>query len=1523
MYARGILMKLKLLMVCFFVLFLSLIIIINPVYSNPVNDNAWGNPRASCAIHQSPQWHCTTSTNSDGERVRSCSWRCVDVCETGGEVDGHGQNFRWWASGCLGSTSTNCCQGVRRDVSRCIDHGLDVNIRGRVLTSMDVDLRQNTVPTYLTSGWREETGDNVDPTNYGDRRNTENHNFDFRTFCSLGDGVLELQIERIGKTISDGDCVPDSSESMLYDWMRVGYCYDGEYYPDGSPAADACRVSIDHLHRIRGSDYTFIPYSPQSPSREVGNLAHWIIDEDEFSCCGDNMLGLGQNFDLGDDFFVCTASEDGHFGWLPVSDIGSNFQEAIGVYTVAFDRSHWLYRYDSHGNYFTQSTNHPVSNHAWDYSVEDMWGYTSDVSDNEFTTNPYSYSIATTGTGELFACGSNNVLSNLDSHNNIDELSYGDFRGAVGYYYLCAGNYKLVTSGNGFGFQSIIDDSKTENLIAICASDGLTPVDISGVDNNSRLLNSNTADFVVSGDAGSKDIFYCSDSFGYLTNQQFIDFDSDENPGILSDFTCDRVDLTYIYGDHSYELLDRFWRTSENCCGPGKLDDNPRTFSDSGVTQGPSGSLNYNPNTDFDARRACWNGIAVPHGSTIGYASDGNFDSIDSSPYNLLRVPPSSPFELDGDVLKGWNYNEAITPLLVNIFENSNMIIMSHPGQYNYNEIVLTSKNSFYLQENMPYNFVLETTGYGGIGFSQIDFMLDNSKFQMSLVDEEGSKIPIDLRINRNYDILTDEIPMFSNMNLNLDDHSAIDEILHDEIIVDESKYYKLKIEIKDIIHFEELDFKTFMLVPRPLVLVDGGNFRACKDSYGNNPFSGTDLDGDGLISSESLADHCIEKVGDNICSVEGVWINSIDPDTGYDRSQVSKSPNIIRDSGFESGGSFNLGNCNFINNADGVYFGHPESQNRYSVGKYYLSCTEVDDSILLRGSGDDALDYENGYIFSAMVKGEGKITMGDSSIEFYNSSWSIIEVHGFADDGSVKINFEGTFSIDAVQLEEKSLGQVKRGNFFENSVQASCCPATSCWDGLNCINADSDNIDSHLYNVDFRTHNGQKGYVCLGNGNFEFAEKSYRWIDHTIYDYDEKTTRRLRDNDPSIFDDPSVGELSYIPEFGFCQIGDCYVGRNLDSASSLNPANINRTDCISGANSHSEISSSNEYMGRYCMQGEWYSKTPFVASFLENIAEELSSTYSLFCGDYPYVLNYYEFEFDEGSYYDILGQSVASKIHSSGRIVPIKYADKACALKFGQAPDNLMLAIPLNYDAFGNGDYPIGDNDPYDFLFSPDDMKISSVFNYFGLENGGRGCSRIDNFEEDRFISCGSGIFYNPLHKVILYYPGRSALNLIERSSLAPLNYGFEDVVGGIISNLENDDTFISDNKDDLWALRNHTKYDDVFRFVSPNEKITVSRQKLLDVRDVDLEFFKYLLIAHIDNFDVSGEFEEFDSPVRVGEQISVVDAFNTTNDVVMLDDNSFLVFSLERYSESDLFRNWHIFTGRLRGELELPPRE
>ena len=233
---------------------------------------------------------------------------------------------------------------------------------------------------------------------------------------------------------------------------------------------------------------------------------------------------------------------------------------------------------------------------------------------------------------------------------------------------------------------------------------------------------------------------------------------------------------------------------------------------------------------------------------------------------------------------------------------------------------------------------------------------------------------------------------------------------------------------------------------------------------------------------------------------------------------------------------------------------------------------------------------------------------------------------------------------------------------------------------------------------------------------------------------------------------------------------------------------------------------------------------------------------------------------------------------------------------------------------------------------FYNEKLDVAPAFKYFGVADGGN-CADAIGSDEDRFIQCrrGQGTFYNPRHDVLLYAHSNAAYSAIEGESLST-RFLQEDMIPEKIEFFREEHP---SEEDKIWALDNHKRFDDVFIFMEDGqERMTVSREKVHDIRDIDENRFGYLVTVGMHGVDVDEEFSteyaEVVSPLDHTRPLRPSDMFNLTypgtenqKSVVVEDGDSVYALSVTDYANNDLYRNWFVYTGRLRGELELPPRD
>ncbi len=239
------------------------------------------------------------------------------------------------------------------------------------------------------------------------------------------------------------------------------------------------------------------------------------------------------------------------------------------------------------------------------------------------------------------------------------------------------------------------------------------------------------------------------------------------------------------------------------------------------------------------------------------------------------------------------------------------------------------------------------------------------------------------------------------------------------------------------------------------------------------------------------------------------------------------------------------------------------------------------------------------------------------------------------------------------------------------------CCPSDACWTGTQCI-------DNQANDPTFKVFNGQR---CL-NGAFVQAVPKFR------FDRGQK---------------------------GFCPRDDqCLV--NIDGAS----ANNDKPGAFfSGPPTNNPICIADKQfiMENVCENGEWTSRTKYVALQLEQLAKAVGGGYTIFCDKYDEVLNFFAYQ-PAASRGAVAREFLEAQTCKQGKCV-----NQFCGMAY---KDGVAFGTSLNEE-----------------INSP----VKSFLLALGLEsNACDGVAKtVDHFED-----CGGGtrVYYNPVINSVVYIP-------------------------------------------------------------------------------------------------------------------------------------------------------------------------
>ena len=151
------------------------------------------------------------------------------------------------------------------------------------------------------------------------------------------------------------------------------------------------------------------------------------------------------------------------------------------------------------------------------------------------------------------------------------------------------------------------------------------------------------------------------------------------------------------------------------------------------------------------------------------------------------------------------------------------------------------------------------------------------------------------------------------------------------------------------------------------------------------------------------------------------------------------------------------------------------------------------------------------------------------------------------------------------------------------------------------------------------------------------------------------------------------------------------------------------------------------EHIGdHYCDAGEWTSRTALIATQLLSFGESFNDM-SLYCDSYENVLNHYDYSISGGYAEYYLGvQSYACTMGEN----TVPCVNNVCVLNYNyDGEDKVILGMSLNHDV---------------------DSSVYSVLEVLSGTN--RDCN--NQLTSDKFLSCGTGVWYNNEIKSVIFSP-------------------------------------------------------------------------------------------------------------------------------------------------------------------------
>jgi hypothetical protein len=268
----------------------------------------------------------------------------------------------------------------------------------------------------------------------------------------------------------------------------------------------------------------------------------------------------------------------------------------------------------------------------------------------------------------------------------------------------------------------------------------------------------------------------------------------------------------------------------------------------------------------------------------------------------------------------------------------------------------------------------------------------------------------------------------------------------------------------------------------------------------------------------------------------------------------------------------------NFINNANFI------SEGKDVIG---WELWTIDDTVVEDEDDyvvSDTFTVSSGYI----LKSERLALYPDEDYEFSQSSTCTVTINLYDKDGNefpttenfnsekysyLTLEVAGScdFSLPMLQLtDDLEANEYNYDTEFPQRKAAACCPEMMCWNGYMCVN----DMSTYTYMTE---NSGNNTYRCIA-GAWTHMDPKYDWN----------------------------GE-----EYGFCTNNEqCFVTSSLSEGAD---AEASLTDFYDG--SYPTCIESNQYlMDHYCEEGEWSSRTRFLATKLLNYAE--SDDYVMYCSN-------------------------------------------------------------------------------------------------------------------------------------------------------------------------------------------------------------------------------------------------------------------------------------------------------------------
>ncbi len=221
--------------------------------------------------------------------------------------------------------------------------------------------------------------------------------------------------------------------------------------------------------------------------------------------------------------------------------------------------------------------------------------------------------------------------------------------------------------------------------------------------------------------------------------------------------------------------------------------------------------------------------------------------------------------------------------------------------------------------------------------------------------------------------------------------------------------------------------------------------------------------------------------------------------------------------------------------------------------------------------------------------------------------------------------------------------------------TETSCCAADYCWNGNRCVPNETNSLNP--INPLWMDQNQTKAYLCKG-GNWSYTEKKQTW--------DKSKT-------------------------GFCpSITECLVNPDGNPNNNYNPETFAGIAGLDSSQSPQCINSDQFIGDHYCENGNWSSRTKFIALQLINLTEkEGIDDYVLFCDHFTNTLNDYSYSSKQDYLRGTSGNDFIGYACDTGS--EFECVNNFCILRY---TDNNLILPDKTVVAFGTSlnkpiDYP------------------------------------------------------------------------------------------------------------------------------------------------------------------------------------------------------------------------------------------